>query len=205
MIRWYYIALTGTVPKMSLSPLKQEILESMLLNEKPVRAMEIAKETKKEFPQVMMHLLGLIRMGYVSSPEKGQYIIAEKGKDALGIPETTKEKATTILAYAPHDKVFQFYLDVGKPLNLHAHNIRDFANKLTKADLASIEFHTKRGDFEAWINEIGDIELVKKIGLLKQRNVVVGEELRNQLHEIVQQRYIALAKLAGQPVYTEEI
>ena len=190
---------------MSLSPLKQEILESMLLNEKPVRAMEIAKETKKEFPQVMMHILGLIRMGYVSSPEKGQYIIAEKGKDALGIPETTKEKATAILAYAPHDKAFQFYLGIGKPLNLHAHNIRDFAIKLTKADLASIEFHTKRGDFEAWINGIGDIELVKKIGLLKQRNVVVGEELRNQLHEIVQQRYIALAKLADQPVYTEEI
>ena len=188
---------------MSLSPLKLEILESMLLNEKPLRAMEIAKETKKEFPQVMMHLLGLIRMGYVSSPEKGQYIIAEKGKTALGIPETTKEKAIAILAYAPHDKAFQFYLDVGKPLNLHAHNIRDFANKLTKADLASIEFHTKRGDFEVWINGIGDIELVKKIGLLKQRNVVVGEELRNQLHEIVQQRYIALAKLADQPVYTE--
>ena len=37
---------------MSLSPIKQEILETMLLNEKPLRAMEIAKETKKEFPPV---------------------------------------------------------------------------------------------------------------------------------------------------------
>ena len=33
---------------MSLSPIKQEILETMLLNEKPLKAMEIAKETKKE-------------------------------------------------------------------------------------------------------------------------------------------------------------
>ncbi len=187
---------------MSLSPIKQEILEIMLLHEKPMKAMEIAKETKKEFPPVMMHLLGLVRMGYVSSPEKGQYVITEKGKEALGIPETSKEKATAILAYAPHDKAFHFYGDVGKPLNLHAHNLRDFANKLERADIASIEFHTKRGDFEAWFNGLGDVELAKRVALLKQRNVV-GEDLRRQLREIVEQRYIALAKLAGQPVYTE--
>ena len=164
--------------------------------------MEIVKEAKKEFPPVMMHLLGLVRLGYVSSPEKGLYIISEKGKQALGIPETNKEKATAILTYAPHDQAFHFYADVGKPLNLHAHNLRDFANKLEKADLASIEFHTKRGDFEAWFNGLGDVELAKKVALLKQRNAT-GEDLRRQLREIVQQRYVALAKLAGQPVYTE--
>ena len=187
---------------MSLSPVKQEILETMLLHEKPVKAIEIAKETKKEFPPVMMHLLGLARMGYVSSPEKGLYVITEKGKEALGIPEINKEKATAILAYAPHDKAFNFYVDIGKPLNLHAHNLRDFANKLEKADIASIEFHIKRGDFEVWFNGLGDVELAKKVALLKQKNVV-GEDLRMQLHEIVKQRYIALAKLADQPVYTD--
>ena len=187
---------------MSLSSVKQEILETMLLYEKPVRAIEIAKETKKEFPPVMMHLLGLARMGYVSSPEKGQYVITEKGKEALGLPEINKEKAAAILAYAPHDKAFSFYIDIGKPLNLHAHNLRDFANKVGKVDVASLEFHSKRGDFEAWFKGLGDVELAKKVALLKQRNVV-GEDLRMQLHEIVKQRYIALAKLADQPVYTE--
>src|SRR5208283_1878792 len=187
---------------MSLSSVKQEILETMLLYEKPVRAIEIAKETKKEFPPVMMHLLGLARMGYVSSHEKGQYVITEKGKEVLGLPEINKEKATAILAYSPHDKTFNFYADIGKPLNLHAHNLRDFVNKVEKTDIASIEFHTKRGDFEAWFNGLGDVELAKKVALLKQRNVV-GEDLRIQLHEIVLQRYIALAKLADQPVYTE--
>ena len=187
---------------MSLSPVKQEILEAMLLYEEPMRAVEIAKETKKGFPPVMMHLLGLARMGYVSSPEKGQYVITEKGKEALGLPEINKEKATAILAYSPHDQAFNFYDDIGKPLNLHAHNLRDFANKVEKADIASIEFHTKRGDFEAWFNGLGDVELARKVALLKQR-YVVGEDLRTQLHEIVEQRYIALAKLADQPVYTE--
>ncbi len=37
---------------MSLSPIKQEILETMLLNDKPMKAMEIAKEAKKEFQPV---------------------------------------------------------------------------------------------------------------------------------------------------------
>jgi hypothetical protein len=187
---------------MSLSPVKQEILETMLFHEKPMRAMEIAKENKKEFPRTMMHLLGLVRMGYVTSPEKGLYIIAGKGKEALGIQETNKEQATAILAYKPQDKAFEFYSDIDKPLHLHAHSLRDFANKVEKAEITSIEFHAKRGDFEAWLNSLGDVELAKKVVLLKQKNLA-GEELRKQLHEIVQQRYMELSKLTGQPVYTE--
>ena len=187
---------------MSLSPIKLEILEVMLLNEKPLKAMEIAKETKKEFQPVNMHLLGLIKMGCVSLPEKGLYVIAEKGKRVLGIPETTKEKAAAILAYAPHDKAFNFYVEVGKPLSIHAHNLRDFASKLDKPAVASVEFHMQRGDFEIWFKGLGDETLAKKTALLKRRNVV-GEDMRKQLRSIVEQRYLELAKLAGQPISTE--
>jgi DNA-binding MarR family transcriptional regulator len=188
---------------MSLSPIKQEILETMLLNEKPLKAMEIAKEAKKEYQPVNMHLLGLIKMGYVSLPEKGLYALTEKGRKAIGITETTKEKAAAILAYAPHDKAFNFYVTVGKPLSLHAHNLRDFPNKLDKADVASVEFHMQRGDFEAWFKGLGDEELAKKTALLKRKNCV-GEDLRKQLHNIVELRYLELAKLSGQPIPTEE-
>ena len=187
---------------MSLSPIKLEILEAMFLNDKPQKAMDIAKETKKEFQPVNMHLLGLIKMGYASLPEKGLYAITEKGKRALGIPETTKEKAAAILAYAPHDKAFNFYATIGKPLSLHAHNLRDFINKLDKADVISLAFHMQRGDFEVWFKGLGDEELAKKTALLKRRNVT-GEELRKQLRGIVEQRYLELAKLAGQPIPTE--
>jgi hypothetical protein len=187
---------------MSLSPVKKEILETLSRNDKAVRAMNVAKESGKEFPPVMMHILGLIRMGYVTSPEKGLYAITQKGKEALQIPEISMEKAEAILAYAPHDKAFHFYADIGKPLNLHAHNLRDFAIKIQKADLESVQFHTSRGDFEAWINGLGDADLAKKIASLKEKNVV-GDDLRSQLHEIVEQRFIELAKLAGQPVSPE--
>jgi hypothetical protein len=188
---------------MSLSPVKKEILETMLLNDKPVKAMEIAQEIKKEFQPVMGHLLGLIRTGYVVLPQKGFYTITEKGKSALGIPETTKEKAQAILTYAPHDKAFNFYADLDKPLGLHAHTLRDFANKIAKADTASIQFHMQRSDFEAWFKGIGDEELAKKTSLLKQKNLG-SEELRNQLSRIVEQRYLELVKLSGQS-FPEEV
>ena len=68
--------------------------------------------------------------------------------------------------------------------------------------MESVQFHMNRGDFETWFKGLGDAELAKKIADLKEKNVV-GEELRSQLHEIVEQRYIELAKLAGQPVCPE--
>jgi hypothetical protein len=188
---------------MSLSPIKQEILESMFLNEKPMRALEIAKETKRDFQPVNMHLLGLIKMGYAHLPENGLYALTEKGKKALGVPDISKEKAASILAYAPHDRAFNFYVAVGNPLNIHAHSLRDFANKLGKADVISVEFHVQRGDFEAWFRGIGDEKLAKKTALLKKKKLG-GEELRIQLHRIVEQRYLELAELSGQPILPED-
>ncbi len=182
---------------MSLSPIKIEILETMLLNGKPMKAMQVASETKKEFPPTMMHLLGLVRMGYVNSPQKGLYILTESGKKALGITEATKETAKAILAYAPHDKSFMFYSDVDKPLHIHAHSLHDFANKLTKADIKSVEFHFKRGDFDSWFTCLGDQELAKKTALLKAKKVA-GEELRVKLHDLVEQRLQELMNLTGQ-------
>ncbi len=188
---------------MSLSPVKQEILETMLLCDKPQKAAEIAKEANKEFQPTMMHLLGLTRMGYVSSPQKGLYSITDAGKKFLGIPQTTKEKAADILAYAPHDKAFEFYAAVGKPLGLHAHTLRDFAHKLERADAASIEFHMKRGDFEAWFRGLGDEELAQKTALIKRRYSGV-EEQRKQLESAVEHRYLELAELTGQSLPEEE-
>jgi hypothetical protein len=182
---------------MNLSPVKVEILETMLLNGKPMKAMEIASENKKEFPPTMMHLLGLVRMGHVHSPQKGLYVLTESGKKALGIPQTTKETAKAILAYAPHDKSFMFYIDLDKPLHMHAHSLQDFANKLTRVDLKSIEFHFKRGDFESWFTCLGDHELAKKTALLKTKKVE-REALRERLHSLVEQRLQELMKLTGQ-------
>jgi hypothetical protein len=187
---------------MSLSPTKYEILETMLLLDKPERATSIAKETGKEFPSVMMHIIGLTRMGYTSSTEKGVYTITEKGKAALGIPEISGENAKTILAPAPQEKAFYFYAGLGKPLSLHAQSLQDFREKVLEADLEAIEFHKSRGDFEAWFKGIGDAELAKKTALLKEKTMST-EELRKQLHDIVAKRCMVLASLAEHLVSPE--
>jgi hypothetical protein len=184
---------------MSLSQIKLEILETMLVNGKPMKAMQIASENKKEFPSTMMHLLWLTKMGYVSSPQKSLYSLTDEGKKALGITPVTAEDAKAILAYAPHDKAFNFYLDVDKPLQIHAHSLQDFANKLGKIDQKAIEFHTGRGDFEAWFKCIGDQELAKRTALIKTKQFP-GAQLQRMLQNLVEQRCQELMKLTGQAV-----
>ena len=187
---------------MSLSPVKNDILATMLLIEKPERATQIAKEAGKEFPSVMMHIIGLARMGHVFSPEKGLYTLTEKGRKALGIPEVTSENAKTILADMPQDKAFNFYADLGKPLNLQARGLQEFCDKFPKVNAESVAFHVSRGDFASWFAGLGDVELAKKTALLKEKKMV-GEELRTRLQDIVTKRCMALANVAGRSVPPE--
>ncbi len=183
---------------MSLSPVKRLVLETMLLLEKPAKATDIAKETGLSFPPVMMHILGLAKMGYVQTPEKGIYIITESGKKLLGLPEISSEKAAEILAYLPMEKSFHFYADIGKPLNVHAASLGDFCDKIAKVDLSSIEFHTDRGDFEAWFSSLGDTELARKTLLVREEKII-GENLRRKLHETVKNRCDLLARKRSTP------
>jgi DNA-binding transcriptional ArsR family regulator len=187
---------------MSISPVKRLILETMWMLNKPAKAAEIAKEAGLGFPSVMMHVIGLTRMGYAESNEKGYYSITDKGKRALGFPEISKEKAEEILAYLPIEKSFHFYVDIGKPLNIHAASLQDFCDKISKIDIGSLEFHLHRGDFEAWFMGLGDVELARKTLLLKEQKIF-GEEIRKRLYEIVKSRCEELAKIRKQPHLTK--
>ncbi len=181
---------------MELSSTKREILEALLLHFKPAKAALIARETGKDAKAVQMHLIGLTRTGHAASPEKGSYIITEQGKMALGLPEVTKERAKKILAAASSNKAFHFYTAIGKPLTIYAHDLLEFRNKISGVDLGSVEFHLHRGDFEAWFLDLGDVELVKKTALLKQKGPK-GEELRDKFQEIVDDRCMTLSRIAG--------
>jgi hypothetical protein len=187
---------------MSLSPTKREILETMLLLDKPERATSIARKVGKEFPSTMMHIIGLTRMGYIISPEKGLYTLTEKAKKALGIPEISKENAKKALADMPQNQSFHFYASIGKPLSLNAHSLQDFRNKILQVNLESIKFHEDRGDFAAWFEGIGDVELAKKVALLKEKKMD-GEELRSRLHDMIENRCIVLANIAEHSVLAE--
>ena len=187
---------------MTLSPAKYEILATMLLLYKPERVIHIAKEAGRGFPSVMMHVIGLTRMGYTTSPEKELYVLTEKGKKALGIPEVNSENAKTILADVSQNKAFHFYAGLGKPLSLQVCGLQDFCDKIPKVNPDSIDFHINRGDFESWFASLGDVELSKKAELLKEKKFL-GEELRTRLQKIVTNRCIVLASVAAHAVSSE--
>ena len=182
---------------MSVSPVKRLILETLWVLDKPAEVPEIAKDTGVGAKQVRMHIIGiqgLVKMGYVNSPEQGFYLITEKGKKTLGLPEVNKNKATEIMAYFPAEKAFHFYADIGKPLNIFAASLGDFCDKLQKVDANSIEFHLHRGDFEAWFTSLGDAELARKTLLVREQKMG-GEELRKKLCATVKKRCEELSEI----------
>lgn len=179
---------------MTLSPVRRLVLEALWVLNKPVKAAEVAAEIGLSFPSVMMHIIGLAKMGYAEAVKKGYYVITNEGRKVLGLPEIDKSKAQQILSYLPLEKSFHFYADIGKPLGVHAASLGDFCDKILKVDVGSIEFHLNRGDFEAWFSDLGDVELARKTMLIRERRMS-GEELRKKLHEIVGSRCDELAKI----------
>jgi DNA-binding transcriptional ArsR family regulator len=179
-----------------LSKTKLEVLEELLLQDEFVKAVQIAKDLKKDSRAVQMHLIGLVKMGYAEAPKKGQYAISENGKRVLGIPEVSKEKELLILAKNPQENAFHFYATIGKPLSLSSCDLQDFCDKISKVCAESIEFHFNRGDFEAWFKFLGDHELCKKMELLKKKKLV-GDELRAKIQLAAVNRCLLLAKRLG--------
>jgi len=183
---------------MSISPVKRLVLETIWLLDKPAKATDIAKEAGLDFAPVMMHILGLAKMGHIEMPEKGFYVITKSGKKLLGLPEISREKAAEILMYLPIEKSFHFYADVDKPLKVHAASLGDFCDKIQKVDMSSIEFHVNRGDFEAWFTALGDTELARKTLLVREEKIA-GEDLRKKLTEIVKNRCDSLTRIRNTP------
>lgn len=181
----------------SLSPVKRLVLETIWMLGKPAKPLDVAAEVRLSFPTVMMHIVGLAKMGYVKAVEKGYYVITDKGREALGLPKIDSDKAKQILAYVSSEKSFHFYADIGKPLNVYAESLGDFCDKIQKIEIASIEFHLHRGDFEAWFTGLGDVELARKTALIKERKTS-GEELRKKLYETVKSRCEELTKIKQQ-------
>lgn len=139
-------------------------------------------------------LVGLIKAKYVSVPQKNYCAITDQGKEAIGLPQVDKNLALEILSPLPIEKAFHFYYDIDQPSGVHADSLKDFVDKIQNVDLKSIEFHIPRKDFECWVSSLGDIELSKKLGLLRIANLS-GENLRKELYETVNSRCEELKKL----------
>ena len=105
-------------------------------------------------------------------------------------PKTTSR----ILRKLPFTESFFFYEEIGKSTNEFADSLLLFSKKLRNISLTSIEFHSRRGDFEKWIREtIGDKELSEKIRKITDKKY--GSNLKEGIQKIVKER-ISVLKLS---------
>lgn len=178
---------------MHLTPIKSKILEAMAEESKPTTPKDIAKKVGLNFSSCMMHILGLKKAGYISSPQKGYYQILPLGRENLK-PRVSKEVAASLLSRVTPDKAFYFYTGINQYLGLHANSLHEFCEKIKDADTKAVEFHVARKDFERWLESLGDQELAKKIGTIRER-ATSGEELRRSIYEVTKARYDELASI----------
>jgi len=172
---------------MSVGRDKKKILEILWEAGKPLKSREVAKQMKLSIPSSTMHLLRLRRAGYVSTPEKGYYAITNLGKEMIGIPSIDKERALDILRTVPLEKAFHFYTETNRYTGVYANSLNDLCNKVQTIDIRSVEFHVPRGDLEFWFHDLGDLELAKRVSLIKGTGLS-GEDLRKKVYETVKYR-----------------
>jgi hypothetical protein len=179
---------------MSAGKIRGKILGALWATGKPMTLQGIAEKLELNSSSTMGYLLGLIKAKYVSVPQKHYYTITNLGKRALGLPKVDTKLASSILSPVSLEKAFHFYYDLNQYSGVHADSLKDFIDKIQKVDLKSIEFHIPRKDFELWIRSIGDLELSKKLELIRM-SPLSGERLRKEVVETVKSRCDELAKL----------
>ncbi len=180
---------------MSASKIRGKILRVLWAAGKPLSLQDIAEKTDVNSSSTMGYLLGLIKAKYVSVPQKHSYAITSLGKQALGLPKVDKNLASNILSSLSIEKAFHFYYDLNQYSGVHADSLKDFVDKIQNVDLKIVEFHVPRKDFELWVRSLGDLELSKKLELLRMADLS-GESLRKEVYEAVKSRCEELAKLA---------
>jgi hypothetical protein len=110
----------------------------------------------------------------------------------MPIAKTLKETASVLRDVAPQN-AFYFYRSIGAPTGAAARNLSDFVGVLSSIDIASIQFHTSRGDFENWLRMLGDDSLAQQITGLKEKKLS-GEQLRMRLVDVVKTRINLIQK-----------
>ncbi|MEM3566652.1 MAG: DUF5752 family protein [Candidatus Bathyarchaeia archaeon] len=106
------------------------------------------------------------------------------------------ETALKVLRRVPDSNGFFFFTGLGQYIGVYATSLADFCQKLRIVDLKSVEFHSKRGDFDNWIRTtIGDAYLADEVKRV-ERNFN-GEQLRTALCQVVEARVAELRKISA--------
>jgi hypothetical protein len=156
---------------------KMRVLKFMSEVKSKVELTEFALKVGLTPAQTMEQVQALAKVGFVSKTPTG-YGITEKGKNAL--------KATVQL---PDEKHFAFYICLNEPTGFSAASLIEFHDAVKKVDLASLEFHLFRGDFENWVQtSVTDATFASELAIFKQEGLK-GESLRKALVAALESRY----------------
>lgn len=104
-------------------------------------------------------------------------------------PNTNVENGSTVdgIVAVPRDKSFYFDTGLGQYSGILASSIEEFLGALKIVPLESLEYHIGRRDFEKWTKDVlGSVLLADNIRTLR-RSQFKGEELRQQLVDVVQE------------------
>lgn len=183
------------VLRMSASKLRGKILWVLWTAGKPMTLQWISEKAGLTSSSTTEYLSELKKAKYVSVPQEGYYAITYQGKMALGLPKVDTAVALKILSPVSMEKAFHFYYALNYPSGVYADSLKDFVDKIQKVDLNCIKFHFPRKDFELWIQSLGDLELSKKLELLRMKSLS-GENLRKEIYETVNSRYEELKRLS---------
>jgi hypothetical protein len=179
-----------------LSDVKKKILETVWESKYPLNSKQISDKTGMQ-PLTLKDHLQALRQEELVSVIGGNYTITAKGKEKLGFTIIDQMKAEKILSQLPLENAFFFYAEVDQPLGIRSDSLSDFCDKLQSIEIRSIEFHTAQGHIESWITFLGDVELAKKLKLLKEKNLK-AEPLRETLYQTIKARLNELQKIKSQ-------
>jgi DNA-binding MarR family transcriptional regulator len=166
---------------------KASILELLWANETPVHCKQVAEKLGLKSRAANMHLMWLLKEGYVTRSNGGEYSVTFSGREAIGFPKTDEKLAQKVLGKTSREKAFHFYKGLGQPTGVVSDNLNDFCEKLETMDAKIVGFHAERGDFEAWVSSLGDIELAKRLNVIREAKLT-GEALCKKIHETVKSR-----------------
>jgi hypothetical protein len=127
--------------------------------------------------QTMEQVQTLSKTGFVSKTNTG-YVITEKGKSAL--------KASFQVST---NKRFYFHTGINRPNGVSAGTLKEFHDAVKIVEVASLEFHLYRGDFENWfLTSVNEAAFADELALMK-KSELKGEALRKAIVTAMDSRY----------------
>lgn len=171
---------------MRISKVEREIILTLSeLREANLR--DMAQRLGLDIRSIVGHTLNMRKKGYLTRLHGGLYALTDKGEALLRDLQARKERASKILGEVPFDRGFHFYRALGQYTGLTALSLEEFQKILKNLEMASLEFHLMRGDFESWIQSLGDEFLAERIARIRKEGLK-GDEALRALSEAIEAR-----------------